>query len=112
MNVNNDLEKMGNEKQNLFTYEGHIRIQGSFPVLKQQFVKIKEVEYSTDFDFFLKNQVQVIVSNDNRCTICSTLEKRVFYKGPKNMDDASVFELMEVIHRDIISFKYGGELIY
>ena len=112
MNGNNDFRHPSNEKQNSLASGIRIGLLGNFPVLKQQFVKIKEVEYSTDFDFFLKNQVQVIVCKDNSCTICSTLDKRVFHKGVKIKDDASIFELIETIHRDIISFKYGGELVY
>ena len=111
-NVNNDFEKMSTEKQNSLASRIRIGCDGSFPVLKQQFVKIKEVEYSTDFEFFLSNQIQVIVGKDNSCSICSSMEKRMFQDNVSFKDDDSIFELIQNIHRDIITFKYGGELIY
>ena len=111
-NGNNDFKHPSNEKQNSLASGIRIGSQGNFPVLKQQFVKIKEVEYSTDFNFFLKNQMQVVVCKDNSYSVCSTLEKRVFYKGFEYEDDSSILNLIERIHCDIISFKYGGEHIY
>ena len=111
-NGNNDFKKVSKEKQNSLASGIRIGLGGDFPVLKQNFVKIKEAEYSTDFDFFLQNQVQVIVCKYNNCSICSSIEKRAFHKGVNLSDDASIFELIETIHRDIISFKYGGELVY
>lgn len=53
---NNDFEKMSKEKQNSLASGIRIGLGGNFPVLKQQFVKIKEAEYSTDFEFFLQNK--------------------------------------------------------
>jgi len=108
----NAFNKVSNEKQNSLTSGIRIGLGGNFPILKQQFIKIKEAEYSTDFEFFLKNQVEVIVCKYNNCSICSSIEKRAFQKDVNLSDDASVFELIQTIHRDIITFKYGGELIY
>ena len=55
-NGNNEFKKVSNEKQNSLTSGIRIGLGGNFPVLKQQFVKIKEAEYSTDFEFFLQNK--------------------------------------------------------
>jgi len=111
-NRNNDFVNVSNEKQNSLASGIRIGLGGKSPVLKQKFVKIKEVEYSTDFEIFLENQVYVIVRRDKSFVICSRLEKKVFYDGYHYINDAAVFELLETIHRDIISFKYGGELVY
>ncbi len=81
MNGNNDFKNVSNEKQNSLTSGIRIGFGSNFPILKQQFVKIKEAEYSTDFEFFMKNQVQVIVCKNNSCSICSSIEKRAFHKG-------------------------------
>ena len=112
MNGNNDFKNVSNEKQNSLTSGIRIGSQGNFPILKQQFVKIKEAEYSTDFEFFLQNQVHVVVNKDNRCSICSSIEKRAFQNGVSFTDDTSIYEMLETIHRDIITFKYGGDLVY
>jgi hypothetical protein len=107
----NNSENVSNEKQNSLTSGIRIGLNGNFPVVRQKFVKIKEVEYSTDFDFFVQNQVHVIVSSNKICSICSSVENRVFWQGPK-LDEDAVYSLIEAIHKDIISFRYGGELIY
>lgn len=108
---NKDFKKASNEKQNSLASEIRIGLGKSFPVLKQQFVKIKEAEYSTDFEFFLQNQVHVVCNSEN-CSICSSIENRLFEKRVNNNDDAAIYRLIEAIHRDIITFKYGGELVY
>ena len=110
-NVNNSFENVSNEKQNSLTSAIRISFAENFPIIKQRFIKIKEVEYSTDFEFFIQNQVHVVVSSNESCTICSSVEKRVFWQGSTLSDDA-VYNLIEAIHRDIISFRYGGELVY
>jgi hypothetical protein len=109
---NNDFNKVSNEKQNSLASGIRIGLGKNFPVLKQQFVKIKEAEYYTDFGFFLQNQVHVVVNNDKSCSICSSIEKRAFEKGLCLNDDALIYKFIETIHRDIITFKYGGELVY
>ena len=80
-NGNNGFEKMSYEKQNSLASEIRIGLGRNFPVLKQQFVKIKEAEYSTDFGFFLQNQVHVVVNKDKSCTICSSIEKNDSFAG-------------------------------
>ena len=109
---NNHFKKVSIEKQNSLTSGIRIGLGRNFPVLKQQFVKIKEAEYSTDFGFFLQNQVHVVVNNDKSCSICSSIEKRAFEKGLCLNDDALIYKFIETIHRDIITFKYGGELVF
>ena len=110
-NENINFENMSNEKQNSLTSGIRIGLNGNFPVVKQKYVKIKEVEYSTDFDFFVQNQVHVIMSTNKICSICSSLENRVFWQGPR-LDEDAIYSMIEAIHKDIISFQYGGELIY
>jgi hypothetical protein len=108
----NGFENVSKEKQNSLASGIRIGFGKNFPVLKQQFVKVKEAEYSTDFEFFLQNQIHVVVNKDKSCSICSSIEKRVFEKGVSFHDDASIYHLIENIHRDIITFKYGGDLVY
>jgi hypothetical protein len=110
-NGNNSFENVSNEKQNSLSSGIRISFGGNFPIIKQKFVKIKEAEYSTDFDFFIQNRVHVIVSSNKDCTICSSVEKRIFWQGSILPDDM-VYNLIESIHKDIISFRYGGELVY
>jgi len=110
--VHNDLKNLSNEKQNSLASGIRIGFGSNFPILKQGFVKIKEAEYSTDFEFFLQNQVHVVVNKDKSCSIYSSIEKRAFQKGVNFADDASIYHLIETIHRDIITFKYGGELVF
>lgn len=110
-NGNNSFENVSNEKQNSLSSGIRIGWSEKIPVIKQKFVKIKEAEYSTDFGFFIQNQVHVVVSSNKDCTICSSIEKRVFWQGSTLSDDA-VYNVIEAIHRDIVSFRYGGELVY
>jgi len=110
-NGNSNFENVSNEKQNSLASGIRIGLNGNFPVVKQKFVKIKEVEYSTNFDFFVQNQVHVIMSTNKICSICSSLENRVFWQGPR-LDEDAIYSMIEAIHKDIISFRYGGELIY
>ena len=110
-NGNNSFENVSNEKQNSLTSGIRIGFGGNFPIIKQKFVKIKEAEYSTDFEFFIQNQVHMVISNNECCSICSSVEKRVFWQGATLSDDA-IYNLIEAIHSDIISFRYGGQLVY
>ncbi len=110
-NGNKSFENVSNEKQNSLSSGIRISLGGNFPIIKQKFVKIKEAEYSTDFGFFIQNQIHVVVSSNRDCTICSSVEKRVFWQGFVLSDDA-VYNLIESIHKDILSFRYGGELVY
>jgi len=104
-NGNNKFENVSNEKQNSLTSGIRIGLNGNFPVVRQKFVKIKEVEYSTDFDFFVQNQVHVIMSINKTCSICSSIENRVFWQGPR-LDEDAIFGLIEAIHKNIISFRH------
>jgi hypothetical protein len=108
---NNNFENVRNEKQNSLSSGIRIDLGEKFSVIKQKFVKINEVEYSTDFDFFIQNQVHIIVSVNKTCSICSSVENRVFWLGPR-LDEDMVYNLIQTIHKDIISFRYGGELVY
>ena len=110
-NGNNSFENVSNEKQNSLSSGIRISLGANFPIIKQKFVKIKEAEYSTDFEFFIENQIYVVVCSNKCCSICSSVEKRVFWQGFVLSDDA-VYNLIEAIHKDILSFRYGGELVY
>ncbi|MBN2890222.1 MAG: hypothetical protein JXL97_00005, partial [Bacteroidales bacterium] len=110
-NGNNNFENVSNEKQNSLTSGIRIGLNENLPVVRQKFIKINEVEYSTDFNFFVQNQVHVIVSINKTCSICSSVENRVFWKGPR-LDEDAIFVLIKAIHKDIISFRYGGELVF
>ncbi len=71
-----------------------------------QFVKIKEAEYSTDFDFFMRNQVHVVQHNDKTISICSSLEKRCFKRGSTHhLDNKAIVDNINQIHLDIITFR-------
>ena len=110
-NGNKNFENVSNEKQNSLSSGIRMGLNGNFPVVKQKFIKIKKVKYSTDFDFFVQNQVHVIMNTNKICSICSSLENRVFWQGPR-LDEDAIYSIIEAIHKDIISFRYGGELIY
>ena len=110
-NESNRFKNVSNEKQNSLSSGIHIGMVRCFPAIKQKFVKIKEVEYATDFEFFIQNQVHVVVCLNKSCSICSSLENRVFWQGSTLTEDA-IFDLIEMIHKDIITFRYGGELVY
>ncbi len=78
-----------------------------------QFIRINGVEYSTDFDFFMRNQVHVIKHLDNSTSFCSLLEKRCFRRDKiHSFDDETIMQNLNQIHRDIITLKYGGEIVY
>lgn len=108
---NNNFENVSNEKQNSLTSEIRIGWNGNFPLVKQKFVKIKEAEYSTDFESFIRNQIHVVESSNKGCSICSSVENRIFWHGSTLSYDA-IYKRIETIHKDIISFQYGGELIF
>lgn len=112
-NENNGFENSVNEKQNSLSSGIRIGLGGNFPVFKQQFVRIREVEYATDFEFFLRNQVRVVHHTDGTTSICSSLENRCFRRDNTSpLDDESIMDNLSQIYRDIIAFKYGGELVY
>ena len=112
-NVNYDFKKVSNEKQNSLASGIRICSQGNLPVLKQRFVRVKEVDYTTDFEFFICNQVHVIHHRDRTTSICSRLEERCFIRDDTHhLDDKAIMDSISQIHHDIITFKYGGEPIY
>ena len=75
--VSSIVENVGNEKQNSLTSGIRIgRFEREFPVYKTEICKFKSVEYSTDLEFFIQIQLHVVVSNNECCSICSSVEKR------------------------------------
>nr|WP_321355649.1 hypothetical protein [uncultured Draconibacterium sp.] len=77
----------------------------------KQFVKVNAAEYSTDFDFFLRNQILVIHHQDKTTSFCSLIEKRCFIRDEVNpLDEDRIFNVIMDIHRDILRAKYGAEL--
>ncbi|MBW8324327.1 MAG: hypothetical protein K0M50_06150 [Prolixibacteraceae bacterium] len=88
-------------------------MNGSFPAIKQRFVRIKEAEYATDFNFFQCNQVQVVHHMDRTPSICSTVESRCFMKDNISLlDDEPIMEYLRQFHCDIISPKYRGVNVF
>jgi hypothetical protein len=55
-NENNGFENSVNEKQNSLSSGIRIGLDGDYPALKKQFVKINEAEYATYYEFFLENR--------------------------------------------------------
>jgi hypothetical protein len=81
--------------------------------IMRRFIRINEAEYSTDFDFFMCHQVHVIQHLDDTTSFCSLLEKRCFKKdSTHSLGDNAIMYNIRQIHLDIISLKYGGELIF
>jgi hypothetical protein len=109
----NDFENSVNEKQNSLSSGIRIGLGENCLTVRQQFVKINEAEYATDFEFFLRNQVHVVHHTDGATSICSNLENRCFKRDNTSpLDDETIMKNLSQIHRDIIAFKYGGELVY
>ncbi len=109
----NGFENSNNEKQNSLPSVIRIGLAGGSSIVKHQFVRINEVEYATDFDFFVRNQVHVVHHIDGTTSICSRLEKRCFKRDNFSpLDDGVIMEAISRIHWDIVAFKYGGELVY
>lgn len=109
----NNYENSGNEKQNSLSSGIRIGLGGNCLTVRQQFVKINEAEYGTDFEFFIRTQVHVVHHMDKTTSICSSLENRCFKRdNTSHLDDETILEDLNQIHCDIIAFKYGGELVY
>lgn len=88
----------------------------------------KNVEYSTDFDFFFENQIFVSISG-NVVKFCSRIEQRLFFKydtfmleysiklgtsfEPKKMADwDEVRKTARKIHQQILNGEFGvGKLV-
>lgn len=107
------FENVVNEKQNSLSSGIRINLDRNSPVISQRFAKIKEAEYATDFDLFVRTQVHVVHHTDKTTSICSNLENRCFRKDTTSpLDDDTIMENLTQIHCDIIALKYGGELVY
>ena len=79
----------------------------------EQFVRINEVKYSTDFDFFMRTQVHVIQHLDNTTTVLQPVRKRCFRRNTTHpLDDIAIMNSIREVHSNIINLKYGGELVF
>ena len=68
-----------------------------------------DVEYSTDRDFFLENQIVCIVSREGT-KFCSLIENRLFMRSDsRRISRRMQLDIMREIHRDICRLCYGGE---
>lgn len=67
------------------------------------------VEYSTDTDFFLENQIICIVSKEGT-KFCSLIENRLFMRSEnRHISKRMQLDIMREIHKDICRLCYGGE---
>ena len=67
------------------------------------------VEYSTDRDFFLENQIVCIVSREGT-KFCSLMENRLFMRSDsRHISKRMQMHIMYEIHEDICRLLYGGE---
>lgn len=67
------------------------------------------VEYSTDTDFFLENQIICIASKEGT-KFCSLIENRLFMRSEnRHISKRMQLDIMREIHKDICRLCYGGE---
>ena len=67
------------------------------------------VEYSTDTDFFLENQIICIVGKEGT-KFCSLIENRLFMRSEnRHISKRMQLDIMREIHKDICRLCYGGE---
>jgi len=73
-----------------------------------------KVEYSTDFEFFLKNQIWTIHNNTGypTTTFCSLIESKTFERVKnvlhfKKLSEQEVIEKCREIHNNLMVGKYG-----
>ena len=67
------------------------------------------VEYSTDRDFFLENQIVCIVGREGM-KFCSLIENRLFMRSQsRHISKQMQLRIMCEIHEDICRLRYGGE---
>ena len=67
------------------------------------------VEYSTDTDFFIENQIICIVSKEGT-KFCSLIENRLFMRSEnRHISKRMQLDIMREIHKDICRLCYGGE---
>jgi len=77
----------------------------------------KNIEYSTDFDWFAKNQARLVRSG-NKYTFCSRLEKKCFkieraILGNYEFSDSKIISTWKEIHQEILEGKHGnGKIVY
>ena len=70
------------------------------------------VEYSTDRDFFLENQIVCIVSREGT-KFCSLIENRLFMRSDsRHISKRMQMHIMCEIHEDIRRLRYGGAVSY
>lgn len=74
------------------------------------------VEYSTDMDFFMKEQLRLVRSG-SKYTFCSRLEAKTFrietaLFGNHTFSDDQIINFAIQIHKDILAGKHGeGSLV-
>jgi len=67
-----------------------------------------DVEYSTDRDFFLENQIVCIVSREGT-KFCSLIENRLFMRSQsRHISKRMQLHIMCEIHKEICRLRYGG----
>lgn len=68
-------------------------------------------EYSTDFDFFVENQISCI-ENEEGTQMISRIEARTFYRtSVRKLDPDLITMIFGRILNDLCALKYGGRLI-
>ena len=68
-----------------------------------------DVEYSTDREFFLENQIVCIVSREGT-KFCSLIENRLFMCSQgRHISKRMKLHIMCEIHEDICRLRYSGE---
>lgn len=76
----------------------------------------KDVEYSTDFDWFVKHQARLVKSG-SKYTFCSRLESKTFtikraIFGNHKFSDDELIETWKEIHKEILEGKHGkGKIV-
>jgi len=80
----------------------------------------KNVEYSTDFDFFLKNQISFVQKDITKFVFYSRLENKFFAQKSSclrsannyKFTDEEILEFCREIHKEILEGKHGqGKLV-
>lgn len=67
------------------------------------------VEYSTDTEYFLENQIICMVSKEGT-EFCSLIENRLFMRSDsRHISRRMQLNIMREIHEDICRLRYGGE---
>jgi hypothetical protein len=84
--------------------------------MKKWFHVNKNVEYSTDINFFIKNQLYITGSETSRVKFCSRLESKVFELKInifRSLSDEEIDNVIKEIHQKLINNFYhkNGKLI-